>query len=72
MKKHQFGRTPDRDPAQGAGTVRLSGGRSAAVRFRQTQIAASRVYGVATFYHFFQLKPQGQHACVVCMGTAAM
>ena len=25
---------------------------------------------MATFYHFFQLKPQGQHACVVCMGTA--
>jgi len=25
---------------------------------------------VATFYHFFTLKPQGQHTCVVCMGTA--
>ena len=30
----------------------------------------SRVYGVATFYHFFQLKPQGEHTCVVCLGTA--
>ncbi len=30
----------------------------------------SKVYGVATFYHFFTLKPQGEHACVVCMGTA--
>ncbi len=30
----------------------------------------SRVYGVATFYHFFSLKPQGKHSCVVCMGTA--
>lgn len=30
----------------------------------------SRVYGVATFYHFFTLKPQGQHTCVVCTGTA--
>ncbi len=30
----------------------------------------SRVYGVATFYHFFTLKPQGEHTCVVCMGTA--
>jgi bidirectional [NiFe] hydrogenase diaphorase subunit len=30
----------------------------------------SKVYGVATFYHHFTLKPQGKHACVVCMGTA--
>ena len=34
------------------------------------KLPASRVYGVATFYHFFTLKPQGQHTCVVCMGTA--
>jgi bidirectional [NiFe] hydrogenase diaphorase subunit len=30
----------------------------------------SKVYGVATFYQFFTLKPQGEHTCVVCMGTA--
>lgn len=30
----------------------------------------SKVYGVATFYHFFTLKPQGEHSCVVCTGTA--
>jgi bidirectional [NiFe] hydrogenase diaphorase subunit len=30
----------------------------------------SRVYGVATFYNLFMLKPQGEHTCVVCMGTA--
>jgi bidirectional [NiFe] hydrogenase diaphorase subunit len=30
----------------------------------------SRVYGVATFYSFFTLKPQGAHTCVVCTGTA--
>lgn len=30
----------------------------------------SRVYGVATFYHFFTLEPQGEHSCVVCTGTA--
>lgn len=30
----------------------------------------SRVYGVATFYHFFTLKPPGKHTCVVCVGTA--
>ena len=34
------------------------------------KLPTSRVYGVATFYHFFTLKPQGQHTCVVCMGTA--
>jgi bidirectional [NiFe] hydrogenase diaphorase subunit len=34
------------------------------------KLPASRVYGVATFYHFFQLKPQGRHTCVVCLGTA--
>ncbi len=30
----------------------------------------SKVYGVATFYHLFALKPQGEHTCVVCTGTA--
>jgi bidirectional [NiFe] hydrogenase diaphorase subunit len=30
----------------------------------------SKVYGVATFYHLFSLKPQGRHTCVVCTGTA--
>ena len=34
------------------------------------KLPQSRVYGVATFYHFFSLKPQGEHTCVVCMGTA--
>ncbi len=34
------------------------------------RLPPSRVYGVATFYHFFKLKPQGAHTCVVCMGTA--
>src|SRR5579862_5218873 len=34
------------------------------------KLPPSRVYGVATFYHFFTLKPQGKHTCVVCMGTA--
>ena len=28
----------------------------------------SRVFGVATFYSFFTLKPQGDHTCVVCTG----
>jgi len=33
-------------------------------------VPLSRVYGVATFYNLFTLKPQGAHTCVVCMGTA--
>jgi bidirectional [NiFe] hydrogenase diaphorase subunit len=37
---------------------------------RMLKLPPSRVYGVATFYHLFSLKPQGEHACVVCMGTA--
>lgn len=34
------------------------------------RLPLSKVYGVATFYHFFTLKPKGRHTCVVCMGTA--
>ena len=37
---------------------------------RGLKLPLSRVYGVATFYHFFSLKPQGKHTCVVCTGTA--
>ena len=34
------------------------------------RIPPSRVYGVATFYHFFRLKPNGEHTFVLCTGTA--
>jgi bidirectional [NiFe] hydrogenase diaphorase subunit len=34
------------------------------------RVSLSKVYAVASFYHFFTLKPQGKHTCVVCMGTA--
>jgi bidirectional [NiFe] hydrogenase diaphorase subunit len=34
------------------------------------RVPLSRAYGVATFYHFFTLKPAGKHTCVVCLGTA--
>jgi bidirectional [NiFe] hydrogenase diaphorase subunit len=37
---------------------------------RHLKLPTSRVFGVATFYHFFNLKPKGAHTCVVCMGTA--
>jgi bidirectional [NiFe] hydrogenase diaphorase subunit len=34
------------------------------------KLPPSRVYGVATFYHFFTFQPRGDHTCVVCLGTA--
>jgi bidirectional [NiFe] hydrogenase diaphorase subunit len=37
---------------------------------RGMKVPPSKVYGVATFYHFFSLKPKGEHTCVVCTGTA--
>ncbi len=35
-----------------------------------TGTALSGVYSVATFYSFFNLKPQGEHTIFVCRGTA--
>ena len=37
---------------------------------RSLNVAPSQVYGVATFYHFFNLRPKGKHVCSVCTGTA--
>ncbi|WP_129628806.1 bidirectional hydrogenase complex protein HoxE [Candidatus Oscillochloris fontis] len=37
---------------------------------RSLHLPPSRVYGVATFYHFFSLVPQGAHTCTICLGTA--
>jgi bidirectional [NiFe] hydrogenase diaphorase subunit len=34
------------------------------------RVPLSQVYGAATFYHFFTMKPPGRHTCVVCTGTA--
>lgn len=34
------------------------------------RVPLSHVYGVATFYHLFTLKPAGVHTCVLCTGTA--
>ena len=36
----------------------------------QLKLPESQVFGVATFYHFFTLKPKGEHSCIVCTGTA--
>ena len=34
------------------------------------QIPAAEIFGVATFYSMFRLKPQGKHIIRVCKGTA--
>ncbi|MHC4624435.1 MAG: NADH-quinone oxidoreductase subunit NuoE [Planctomycetota bacterium] len=36
----------------------------------RTGIAASRIYGVATFYEQFHLEPHGRHTIRCCRGTA--
>lgn len=37
---------------------------------KKLDIPYSQVYSVATFYAYFNLKPQGKHSVVVCRGTA--
>lgn len=37
---------------------------------KQLKLPESQVFGVATFYHFFTLRPKGEHSCIVCTGTA--
>jgi len=34
------------------------------------RIPTAHIWGVATFYHYFNLKPIGKHVISVCMGTA--
>jgi len=34
------------------------------------QIPTAHIWGVATFYHYFNLKPVGKNIVSVCMGTA--
>jgi len=36
----------------------------------RTGVPAAEIYGVATFYSQFRLKPQGRHTIRVCKGTA--
>lgn len=36
----------------------------------RTGIPLSRLFNIATFYAFFNLKPQGEHTITVCRGTA--
>ncbi|GAB1372026.1 NAD(P)H-dependent oxidoreductase subunit E [Candidatus Kapaibacterium sp.] len=34
------------------------------------EVPTATVYGVATFYHYFKLKPRGKYSVSVCLGTA--
>ena len=63
-------RRADRGAAHGAGALRLPPGRLLLYVAHGLKLPPSRVYGVATFYHFFTFAPKGEHTCVVCMGTA--
>ena len=37
---------------------------------RHLGVSSARLFGVATFYEGFHLKPRGEHIVTVCMGTA--
>ena len=37
---------------------------------RQTGRSLVDIYGIATFYKYFSLKPRGEHLISVCLGTA--
>ena len=37
---------------------------------QKLNVPYTQVYSVATFYSFFNLKPQGKHSIIVCRGTA--
>ncbi len=37
---------------------------------KSLHLPPSRVYATVSFYHFFSLKPKGEHTCLVCTGTA--
>ncbi|MGA2090148.1 MAG: NADH-quinone oxidoreductase subunit NuoE [Endomicrobiales bacterium] len=33
-------------------------------------LPTAHIWGVATFYHYFNLKPKGKHTIAICLGTA--
>lgn len=43
-----------------------------AIRFvaNSLRVPLSQAYGVVTFYHYFTLKPPGEHTVTLCAGTA--
>lgn len=71
MRKHGYSRNALIETLH---TVQSSFGYldESSIRFvaRSLRVPLSQAYGVATFYHFFSLKPPGKHTCTVCLGTA--
>ena len=43
-----------------------------AIKFvaQSLRVPLSQAYGVVTFYHYFSLKPPGEHTITICTGTA--
>ncbi len=37
---------------------------------RELNVPVAKVYGVVTFYSFFNMTPKGEHPISICMGTA--
>lgn len=37
---------------------------------KELKIPMSKIYGVVSFYSFFQVQPSGEHTIGLCMGTA--
>jgi len=37
---------------------------------KSLRVPLSQAYGVATFYHYFSLKPPGRYTMTICTGTA--
>ena len=37
---------------------------------KEMKISVPRIWGVITFYHYFNLTPPGKHTVSLCMGTA--
>jgi NADH:ubiquinone oxidoreductase subunit E len=37
---------------------------------QEMRIPTAHIWGVATFYHYFNLTPPGQHVISICLGTA--
>ncbi len=36
----------------------------------EMSVPTAHIWGVATFYHYFNFSPQGKHTISVCLGTA--
>lgn len=58
------------EEAQGKSQRKYLPGETLAEVSKKLNIPYTRVYSVATFYSYFNLKPQGEHVVVVCRGTA--